>query len=421
MTDDSPRMSLEQLLFEAGKLAFRKGWDDPELVTASHLNELPPSGPPVLLIATAEEITADSARTVASLTGAGRQVSVVTDGPLPPEIASWLSDDIVAYPNESEVEPDEGTDNIPERAQKIAGAQAHEGATGPEPHDSGVVLPDDTSWMEPTSPEVPDPYCEFVDPHESHEWQESPGALAFWNRFVTDRGLNVTVQPAEAGVPTIWGGRWSLFDQQTDGCLWLQFSPLALQVGGEWQQRVAVSSIIGHAPAIGSGLDRPASEQQRQFANQVTAFCEISEAAAMMSRGFGGARWGTINDLRLGEDAAFGNIGATSLPRRYIELTPADTVLLIGPQGAVEVPLPDGLAAVRLVYLVPITVDAAKSADVLAHSIDAITRTHRLLWNPSADLDGRRNPERAAPLQAFLESVGFVSYGGAAQILWEAR
>lgn len=141
----------------------------------------------------------------------------------------------------------------------------------------------------------------------------------------------------------------------------------------------------------------------------------------MTSRVIGGARWGNINDLRLGEDAAFGYIDAASLPRRYLELTPADTVLLIGPQGPIEAPLPAGLAAVRLVYLVPITADAAKTADVLAHSIGAITRTHRLLWNPSADLDGRRNPDRAATLQAFLDSVGFVSYGGAAQILWESH
>lgn len=141
----------------------------------------------------------------------------------------------------------------------------------------------------------------------------------------------------------------------------------------------------------------------------------------MTSRVIGGARWGNINDLRLGEDAAFGYIDAANLPRRYLELTPADTVLLIGPQGPVDAPLPAGLSAVNLVYFVPITADTAKSADVLSHSIDAIKRTHRLLWNPSADLDGRRNPDRAAPLQAFLDSVGFVSYGGAAQVLWDSR
>lgn len=141
----------------------------------------------------------------------------------------------------------------------------------------------------------------------------------------------------------------------------------------------------------------------------------------MLSRTIGGAHWGNIQDLRGTQESAFGSVDSQSLPMRYLHLTPADTVLLVGPQGPVEAPLPGGLSAVTLTYLVPITADAEKSADVLAHSIDAITQTHRLLWNPSSDLDGRRNPDQAAPLQVFLDSVGFVSYGGAAQILWDAR
>ena len=419
MTYDGSRMN-QELLFEAGKVAFRKGWKDPELVTASGLEELPPSGPPVLLIATAEEITAGCARTVASLTGAGRQVSIVTDGPLPGEIASWLSDDVVDYPGKSEQQLDEGTDTVPEKAEEIPGAQIFE-ESAPEPPHPGLALADDASWMEPTAPDLPDPYCEFGHPAEVRNLRDSPGALNFWKRFIAERGLHVSVQPTEAAGSTTWVGRWSLFDQQTDGCLVLSFQAGSLLLGDRWQGHVAVASTIGHAPTSGSGLDLPNSEQQRQFANQVTAFCEISDATALMSRGIGGARWGNINDLRLGPDAGFGYIDDASLPRRYLELTPADTVLLIGPQGPIEAPLPAGLAAVRLVYLVPITADAAKTADVLAHSIGAITRTHRLLWNPSADLDGRRNPDRAATLQAFLDSVGFVSYGGAAQILWESH
>ena len=114
MTDDASPLN-QELLFEAGKVAFRRGWNDPELVTASDLDELPPSGPPVLLIATAEEITAGCARTVASLTGAGRQLSVVTDSPLPPEIASWLSDEIVDYPDKSQRKPDDDMDTATQR------------------------------------------------------------------------------------------------------------------------------------------------------------------------------------------------------------------------------------------------------------------------------------------------------------------
>lgn len=420
MKDETPAMS-PQLVFEAGKVSFQKGWDSPDLISPSHVDELQPVGPPVILIASADQITAETARAVASLTGAGREASVVTDGPLQPEVASWLGDDMVVYPHASvrnitEETPSDDLDQEREDPEPVTDGDAAAATT----MDAEVHLPDD-GWLLPKPPDFPDPYCVLSDPARLRDLQESPVSLHFWNRFVAERGVNVTLQPPQSGVPTTWVGRWSLFEQQTDGCLVLYFRTGSLLVGGGWRGYVSVSSIIGHAPVRGSGLDQPHSEQQRQFANQVTAFCEISEAEAMVSRTMGGARWGNIQDLRGTQESAFGDVRRQSLPMRYLDLTHADTVLLVGPQGPVEAPLPGGLSAVTLTYLAPITDDAEKSAGVLAHSIDAITRTHRLLWNRSSDLDGRRNPEQAAPLQVFLDSVGLVSYGGAAEILWDTK
>lgn len=451
MADPAAAMT-PQLVFEAGKVAYLRGWDNPDLVGASQLYGLGPSGPPVILVAAASEITDEAARTVASLAGVGREVCVVTDGALPEGISSWLSDDLVAYPHEPSSDAVPGaTPDEPDEPAEVPANHSRESAAASEPPSAGVQLPDDGSWLLsgtpdtetrqvdteveappaavqlpddsllPQEPDWPDPYCEFGDPAEPARLVDSPIGHKFWERFVADRGVNVTLQPAQPGTPDTWAGRWSLFDQQTDGCLILYFQAGSLLVGGQWQGHIVIESVIGHAPAHGSGLDRPHSEQQRQFANQVTAFCEISEATAMMSRGFGGARWGNINDLRQGEDAAFGYIDAPSLPKRYLALLPADTALLIGPQDPVEVPLPAGLAEVRLTYLVPITADAESTADVIAHSVDAITRTHKLLWRPRSDLDGRRDPEQAAPLEAFLNEIEFASYGGAVQILWGAE
>lgn len=446
---DSAAAMAPQLVFEAGKVAHLRGWDNPDLVDASQLDGLGPSGPPVILVAAASEITDEAARTVASLSGVGREVCVITDGPLPERVSSWLSKNLVAYPHEpaSDAVPDATPDELEEASEtpdpesrqdpsetKLTQASiqlsddgswllsgARDTETRPddpevEPPPAAVQLPDD--WPLPQEPGFPDPYCVFGDPAELQSRGDSPNARAFWEQVVRDRGVNVWLQP---DTPGTWVGRWSLFDQQTDGCLILFFRAGSLHGLTPWQGHIAVESVIGHAPALGRGLDRPHSEQQRQFANQVTAFCEISEATAMMSRGFGGARWGNINDLRQGEDAAFGCIDAPSLPKRYLALLPADTVLLIGPQGPVEIPLPAGLAEVRLTYLVPITADAESTADVIAHSVDAITRTHKLLWSPHSDLDGRRNPDQAASLEAFLNEIEFASYGGAAQILWGAE
>ncbi len=141
----------------------------------------------------------------------------------------------------------------------------------------------------------------------------------------------------------------------------------------------------------------------------------------MWSRTLGGARFGNIQDMRSGQDSAFGDVGPDGYPTRFLTLTAADSVLLIGPQGPLESPLPAGLVEVRLTYLIPMRADAETTADVIAHSVDAIARTHRLLWNPRSDLDGRRNPDQAASLEAFLNEIGFVSYGGVAQILWGAE
>ncbi len=421
MNDEAPAMS-PQLVFEAGKVSFQKGWDSPDLVSPSHVDGLQPVGPPVILIASANQITAATARAVASLTGAGREVSVVTDGPLQPEVASWLGDDVVVYPHRSvhDITEESPIDDLDQEREDPKPVTVGDDAAAPAV-DTDLHLPDDGSWLLPKPPDFPDPYCVFSDPARLRDLQESPEALHFWNRFVAERGVNVTLQPPQSGVPTTWVGRWSLFDQQTDGCLVLYFRTGSLLIGEGWHGYVSVGSVIGHAPVRGSGLDQPRSKQQRQFANQVTAFCEISEATAMISRTIGGARWGNIPDLRGTQESAFGDVDMQSLPIRYLDLTSADTVLLVGPQGPVEAPLPGGLSAVTLTYLVPIAADTEVNAGVLAHCIDAITRTHRLLWNPSTDLDGRRNPEQAASLQAFLDSVGFVSYGGAAQILWETR
>lgn len=66
--------------------------------------------------------------------------------------------------------------------------------------------------------------------------RETPSStLNFWNRFVAERGVNVTLQPSQTGVPTTWVGRWSLFDQETDGCLVLYFRTGGLLVGERWQ------------------------------------------------------------------------------------------------------------------------------------------------------------------------------------------
>ncbi len=82
-----------RLLFEAGRVAEERGWSDAQLVSADALQDQSPVGPPIVIALRSTEVSAQIAKTVSALAGAGRRALVVTDQPLPADVTSWLPAD----------------------------------------------------------------------------------------------------------------------------------------------------------------------------------------------------------------------------------------------------------------------------------------------------------------------------------------
>ncbi len=79
-----------QLLFEAGRAAANRGWSDALVVDIEALDDQGPIGPPLIIAALSEEVTTRAAKELSALAGAGRQVMLVTDRPLPDHVSAWL-------------------------------------------------------------------------------------------------------------------------------------------------------------------------------------------------------------------------------------------------------------------------------------------------------------------------------------------
>lgn len=84
------------LLFAAGQHAQRRCWSNPTLVGIDDLASQPPSGSPLIVTAAANTVTADAARTISALHAAGRDVLLITDGPLFDSSAAWIPAEALA-------------------------------------------------------------------------------------------------------------------------------------------------------------------------------------------------------------------------------------------------------------------------------------------------------------------------------------
>ena len=406
-----------KLWFEAGKIAGKRGWDSPEIVDLTGVAHLAPEGSPVLVVATAEDVSPEVARTVAALVGVGREVCIVSDAAPPDDAMVWLTVVSVEYPGKSADPGDveSRTDDAPEDVP--AGTEQAQGSATEE-----VDLTEEEFLWPGERADFPDPYCRFGDAADLNRMQVSGSAFRAWRQIVTIKGLAVYEQPRDFADPPAWLGRWSLFEAQDDGVLMVFFRPVSIR-GRDY---LLVDSIIGHVPVGSSALGMPGSGPQRLFANEVVAFCELPEASAMLNRVMGGGFRGHPNpasnvDLRRSEQDVFSDVDLQDMPQRYLNLLPADSVLLVTRDGPVIGPLPNGMLEVHFSYLIPIASDLDPTIRVLSTCVDSLNRAHRLLWQPTSDLHGRRNPIHATDLEALLSSIGFRSYGGVVETLWNSN
>lgn len=78
------------LVFEAGRIAQARGWQSPQVITADLVDQQPPGGGQVIVLAEPDSIDVGRARTVAALIASGTDLLVVAAEPLPAETAQWV-------------------------------------------------------------------------------------------------------------------------------------------------------------------------------------------------------------------------------------------------------------------------------------------------------------------------------------------
>ncbi len=79
-----------ELFYEAGFVAGRLGWPNPDVISTSEIALLVPTGDPALVVSGREGLTLEQARTIAAISGAGRPIRVVTTHTPPGEVLAWL-------------------------------------------------------------------------------------------------------------------------------------------------------------------------------------------------------------------------------------------------------------------------------------------------------------------------------------------
>lgn len=110
MTDGAHDPALtESPMFRAGWLAVERGFNDADLVMVEDLEYLDPTGPPIVAVMDAGDLTLPQARTLAALAGAGRPTLIVlSDGELNDAVRPWLGQQIEVV----HLSHDEGLDPV---------------------------------------------------------------------------------------------------------------------------------------------------------------------------------------------------------------------------------------------------------------------------------------------------------------------
>lgn len=78
------------LMFEAGRLAERRGWQSAEVVETGALGSVLPGPGQVIVVVSEVGLTVADARAVAALASSGKEVAVVTGAELSDEVLAWL-------------------------------------------------------------------------------------------------------------------------------------------------------------------------------------------------------------------------------------------------------------------------------------------------------------------------------------------
>ncbi|MCH9816043.1 MAG: hypothetical protein K0U64_06265 [Actinomycetia bacterium] len=78
------------LMFIAGRITGERGWTDAAVISVLQLEDLEPTGVPLVVVAEADDITPLVARLISSVDAVGRPIMLVTDDPPDPAAAVWI-------------------------------------------------------------------------------------------------------------------------------------------------------------------------------------------------------------------------------------------------------------------------------------------------------------------------------------------
>ena len=89
------------LMFEAGRLAERRGWSSAEVVEADAVAAVPPGRGEVIVVAPEGAFSVQHAREVAALSASGKEVAVVTTVAPPEAVSAWLPEGCIYLAGET--------------------------------------------------------------------------------------------------------------------------------------------------------------------------------------------------------------------------------------------------------------------------------------------------------------------------------
>lgn len=399
------------LMFEAGRLAAERNWVSPSMITVDQVPELGPTGEPVVVVAGADTVDAAAARAVAAVAGAGREIIVVTDGELSPQVHGWLPAGLVHIAGSAiTIAPDDasvtdGVDQSPvtgrgaEKASDVDAAQDWTGPTVEEPSvDETEVVGgsdgEDTVWV-----------CPFDSATvlESLQPAMSGWVAAAWNQFVAQRQLTVMDQGNGDGV---CAGGWRL-DDQLPAALWFQPTQ-SIRTGEEF---LLIGSTVAVAGDPATPIVLPGSWWQQGFADQVVSWCEQPEVSAMVNRVFAFGQPARPLGRRYGPDECFPDL-PEGMVNRVLVVEDGQQMLVVPVAGEPRwVDNGPGSRSITFIYRLTAIPDYEKLDLTWAHAIDSLVRIQRLLTHPDSDLDGRRDPALAPSLRAFLEGSAVTAAG----------
>ncbi len=259
--------------------------------------------------------------------------------------------------------PEDVAEWLPSDSIVLVRRPTREGSANPEPRPVGL-------------------YCELHE--QSPRWSDDPEVVRqaryFWDAFRENSPYSLQMGSQAASFHDWFA---TVPDEGSPGAAPMRFIPTAVAAG----PCVVVEAAIGRTPV--QVLD---ADWRVDFSNAVLAYAEMPD---------GHGRFGkktmnplTFSDLRAPSNSVWKDVPAANRLERILTLGPTNDS--------------DQRAVVLLTYVVPVTTDFSATRDCLIRCVDSLVRVRRMLQDPAAELEGRRNPAVAMELVKLLNSIDLV-------------